>query len=80
MEQYELELIAKYGDVDEDLNRLWQEHLDYEKKLDVYEHKQYLSAAEESEMKRLKKMKLAGKTKIQNILERYRRQEAGNEA
>ncbi|MGM0759879.1 MAG: DUF465 domain-containing protein [Thermodesulfobacteriota bacterium] len=80
MEQYELELIAKYGDVDEDLNRLWQEHLDYEKKLDVYEHKQYLTAAEESEMKRLKKMKLAGKTKIQNILERYRRQEAGNEA
>ena len=80
MEQYELELIAKYGDVDEDLNQLWQEHLDYEKKLDVYEHKQYLTAAEETEMKRLKKMKLAGKTKIQNILEKYRRQEAGNEA
>jgi hypothetical protein len=80
MEQYELELIAKYGDMDEDLNRLWQEHLDYEKQLDSYENKPYLTASEESEMKRLKKMKLAGKTKIQHILEKYRRQEAGNEA
>ncbi|MFP4034529.1 MAG: YdcH family protein [Desulfovermiculus sp.] len=80
MEQYELELIAKYGDVDEDLHRLWQEHLEYEKQLDVYENKPYLTWDEEAEMKRLKKMKLAGKTRIQNILEKYRRQEAGNGA
>jgi hypothetical protein len=80
MEQYELELIAKYGDVDEDLNQLWQDHLEYEKQLDVYENKPYLTWDEEAEMKRLKKMKLAGKTKIQNILEKYRRQEAGNGA
>jgi hypothetical protein len=80
MEQYELELIAKYGDVDEDLSRLWQEHLDYEQQLDGYENKPYLTSNEEAEIKRLKKMKLAGKTKIQNILEKYRRQEAGNEA
>jgi len=80
MEQYELELIAKYGEVDEDLNRLWQEHLNYEKQLDGYENKPYLTSNEEAEIKRLKKMKLAGKTRIQNILEKYRRQEAGNEA
>ena len=80
MEQYELELIAKYGDVDQDLHQLWQEHLDYEKQLNAYESKLYLTAAEEAEVKQLKKMKLAGKTKIQNILEKYRRQEAGHEA
>ncbi|MDZ7759978.1 MAG: DUF465 domain-containing protein [Desulfovermiculus sp.] len=80
MEQYELELIAKYGDVDQDLRQLWQKHLDYEKQLNVYEGKLYLTAAEEADVKRLKKMKLAGKTKIQNILEKYRRQEAGHEA
>ena len=80
MEQYELKLIAKYGDLDDDLNQLWKEHLDYEKKLDAFEHKRYLTSEEETEMKRLKKMKLAGKTKIQTILEKYRRQEAGNEA
>ena len=80
MEQYELELIARYGDVDQDLRQLWQEHLDYEKQLNAYEHKLYLNAAEEAEVKRLKKLKLAGKTKIQNILEKYRRQEAGHEA
>ncbi len=79
MEQYELELIAKYGKQDEELGHLWQKHLEYEQALEKYENKTFLSSQEESEMKRLKKKKLAGKTKIQNILEKYRRQEVDNE-
>ncbi len=79
MEQYELELIAKYGKQDDELSHLWQKHLEYEQALEKYENKTYLSSQEESEMKRLKKKKLAGKTKIQNILEKYRRQEVDNE-
>lgn len=79
MEQYELELIAKYGKQDDELSHLWKKHLDYEEALQKYENKTYLSAQEESEMKRLKKKKLAGKTKIQNILEKYRKQEVDNE-
>ncbi len=79
MEQYELELISKYGKQDDELNHLWQKHLEYEQALEKYENKTYLSSQEESEMKRLKKKKLAGKTKIQNILEKYRRQEVDNE-
>jgi hypothetical protein len=80
MEQYELELIAKYGDQDEELNQLWQEHLEYERQLQQYENKRYLTAEEETEMRNIKKKKLAGKTKIQNILDKYRHEGGGNEA
>lgn len=80
MEQYELELIAKYGEQDEELSKLWQEHLDFERRLEKFENKRFITPEDEKEIKRLKKLKLAGKTKIQNILEKYRKQEVGNEA
>jgi hypothetical protein len=80
MEQYELELIAKYGEMDEELSQLWQNHLEYEKQLEKFDNKRYLTPQEESELKMIKKKKLAGKTKIQHILEKYRQQEVGNEA
>ncbi|MFP4214180.1 MAG: DUF465 domain-containing protein [Desulfohalobiaceae bacterium] len=80
MEQYELELIAKYGKMDDELSHLWQKHLEYEKQLEKFDNKLYLTPQEESELKMLKKKKLAGKTKIQHILEKYRQQEVGNEA
>ncbi len=80
MEQYELELIAKYGKMDDELSHLWQKHLEYEKQLEKFDSKIYLTPQEESELKMLKKKKLAGKTKIQHILEKYRQQEVGNEA
>ncbi len=80
MEQYELELIAKYGEQDEELSKLWQEHLDFERRLEKFENKRFITPKDEKEIKRLKKLKLAGKTKIQNILEKYRKQEVGNEA
>ncbi len=80
MEQFELELIAKYGEQDEELSKLWQEHLDFERRLEKFENKRFITPKDEKEIKRLKKLKLAGKTKIQNILEKYRKQEVGNEA
>ncbi len=80
MEQHELELVAKYGKLDEELSLLWQKHLEYEKQLEKLENKRYLTPQEESDLKMIKKMKLAGKTKIQHILEKYRQQEVGNEA
>jgi hypothetical protein len=80
MEQYELELIAKYGKEDEELRGLWEEHLEYEKQVEKLEGKPFLTPQEDTELKRIKKMKLAGKTKIQNILERYRQMEVQNEA
>jgi hypothetical protein len=80
MEQYELELIAKFGDQDEELNKLWQEHLDFERQLEKYENKRYLTPEEEMEVRNIKKKKLAGKTKIQQILDKYRQEGERNDA
>ncbi len=79
MEQYELELIAKYGDKDEELKRLWEQHLEYEKQVERLENKPYLTPEDDIELKKIKKLKLAGKTKIQAILEKYRKMEEGQE-
>ncbi len=80
MEQYELELIAKYGGQDEELRGLWDKHKEYEKAIEKIEAKRFLTPQEDTELKRLKKEKLAGKTRIQTILEKYRQLEEGNEA
>lgn len=80
MEQYELELIAKYGKQDRELGKLWEQHLEYEKQVEKLESKTNLTPQEDSELKQIKKLKLAGKTKIQQLLEKYRQQEVQDEA
>jgi uncharacterized protein len=74
MEQHELELIEQYRQVDEELKTLWEQHLRYERDLERIEGKPFLTPSEELEMKNLKKMKLAGKTRMQNILDKYKQQ------
>ena len=75
MEQWEIERIQAVMEKDEELRRLWEEHLEYERKIEELQAKRYLTAEEEIELKRLKKEKLAGKDKIYSILRKY--QEAG---
>ncbi|MFP4083730.1 MAG: DUF465 domain-containing protein [Desulfonatronovibrio sp.] len=75
MEQYERDLIAKYAEKDEDLKDLWDKHISYEKMLEKYETKPYLTPAEDQEVKEIKKKKLAGKTKIHTILSKYKETE-----
>lgn len=77
MEQHEIELLEKHVAHDEELNTLWEEHLLYERQLEKLESKPFLSPADEKVVKEIKKKKLAGKTKIQKILDRYRNMEAG---
>lgn len=76
MEQHEVELITKLVPENEELTELWNEHQEYEKQLARFEGKPYLSPAEDAELKLLKKKKLAGKTKIQTILDKHRKSEA----
>ncbi len=76
MEQYELELIAKYGETDEELKALLDQHVSYEKILEKYETKPFLTPTEDLEVKELKKKKLAGKTRIHMILSKYKQMEA----
>lgn len=75
MEQYELDLIAKHGARDAELKTLWEEHQLYEKQLEKLEKKPFRSPDEERVVKTIKKKKLAGKTKMQTILDRYSKME-----
>ena len=72
MEARDLELIEKYEGEDVELKALWDQHCTYEKMLEKFESKSYLSPTETQEMKELKKKKLAGKTKLQGLLDKYR--------
>lgn len=76
MEPRDLEIIEKFSTEDMELKSLWDQHVVYEKMLEKLEGKSYLSPTETQEMKELKKKKLAGKTKLQTILDKYRDTEA----
>ncbi len=76
MEQHEIELIEKYGQKDNELKALWDLHADYEQRLEKLLKKPALTPVEETEVRELKKKKLAGKTKLQQLLERYKSAEA----
>ena len=72
MEAKDLELIQMYEAEDAELKALWDQHLVYGKMLDKLESKTYRSPTEAQEIKELKKKKLAGKTKLQGLLDKYR--------
>ncbi|NLY41779.1 MAG: DUF465 domain-containing protein [Desulfovibrionales bacterium] len=75
MEQHDLELVATLMGRDEELKALWEQHVEFEKILERYAGKIALTPTEEMEVKEFKKKKLAGRTKIQELLEKYKRQE-----
>ena len=72
MEETDLQLIRKLIPKDKDLKRLWDEHLEYEEKLDQLNKRRYLSTEEEMRRKEIQKLKLHGKDRIEEILRRYR--------
>ncbi len=80
MERREEELIVSFLDKDPELRKYYEEHQELEKKLSLYQGKPYLTEMEEVEKKRLQKLKLLGKDKIMEILERYRHGGAQGEA
>ena len=52
-----------------------QTQREYEKQVEKLESKPYLTPQDDLELKKIKKLKLAGKTKIQAILEKYKKME-----
>jgi hypothetical protein len=72
MEALDLKLIEKHAAEDVELKALWDQHCTYEKMVDKLESKSYLSPTETQEVKELKKKKLAGKTQLQGLLDKYR--------
>lgn len=72
MEKRDLDLIAVWEDRDPELKRYMEEHREFERVLDELNRRPYLTAQETMERKRLQKLKLAGRDKIEQILAKYR--------
>jgi uncharacterized protein len=75
MEKQDLELIEELTARDPELKKFWDEHHEYERLLEEFNRRPYLTAAETMERKRLQKLKLAGRDRMEKILAKYRRKE-----
>ena len=76
MERQDLEIIDEWKGQDPELKRYLDEHEEYERQLEEFNRRPYLTAAEGMERKRLQKLKLAGRDKIEQILAKYRQKES----
>ena len=72
MEMKDEQTIVSLLDKDAELKKFYEEHRELEKKLADFQHKHHLSPEEEVEMKKIQKLKLAGKDRMMEILGRYR--------
>jgi hypothetical protein len=72
MEKRDLELVQKYISADAELKLCMEEHEGFERKLEEFNRRLYLSPEEELERKRIQKLKLAGRDRIEVILSKYR--------
>lgn len=72
MENSEESAIVSLLDKDPELKKYYDEHQALEKQLAALHHKVHLSADEEVEMKRIQKLKLAGKDKMMALLGKHR--------
>ncbi len=76
MEREDLQLIEELTDKDPELKKFWEEHNELERLLEEFNRRPYLTSAETVERKRLQKLKLAGRDKMEQILAKYRRKES----
>jgi hypothetical protein len=73
MEKRDQELIDLLIKENEILEKYVQAHQQYEKQLEEYNSHPYLSTEEWVERKRIQKLKLAGRDRIEQILAEHRR-------
>lgn len=71
MEKSDEVLIARYIDQDEELKRFVEDHRKFEKILEDFNKRVYLTPEEEFEKKKVQKLKLLGKDRIHRILSKY---------
>ena len=58
---------------DEEFRRLSEEHVEFERQLDQFNSKSFLTPTEEMERKKIQKLKLAGKDRMEMILSSHRK-------
>ncbi|MBM2802291.1 MAG: hypothetical protein HW419_184 [Deltaproteobacteria bacterium] len=72
MENREEQTIVSLLDKDPELKKFYEEHQELEKKLADFQHKHFLSPEEEVEMKKIQKLKLAGKDRMMELVGKHR--------
>lgn len=72
MELKDEQTIVSLLEKDPELKKCYDEHRELEKQLAEFQHKHHLSPDEEIEMKKIQKLKLAGKDRMMEILGKYR--------
>ena len=72
METKDEALIIKLIQENEELRKHWEEHLEFERILEEFNKRRYLTPEETMERKRIQKLKLAGRDRIEEILSKYR--------
>lgn len=72
MEEKDKLLIKKHIDHDDELRNYVEEHIQFEEQLAELNKKPYLTQEEEMSRKKIKKLKLAGRDRIEMILRKYR--------
>jgi uncharacterized protein YdcH (DUF465 family) len=75
MEERDLALIRTKIHQDQELKQRMDEHEEFEKRLEEFNRRPYLTGEETLERKRLQKLKLAGRDRIEQILAKYRGKE-----
>jgi uncharacterized protein len=75
MEKADEELVARWVDQDPELKRCIDNHQDYERQLEEFNRRAYLTAEETVERRRIQKLKLAGRDRIEQLLAQYRAKE-----
>jgi uncharacterized protein YdcH (DUF465 family) len=76
MEERDVELVQRYISSDPELKRHMDEHDEFERRLAELNRLLYLTPEEEVERKKIQKLKLAGRDRIEAILAKYRSQGA----
>ncbi|MFH1623611.1 MAG: DUF465 domain-containing protein [Pseudomonadota bacterium] len=72
MDERDEKLIERLVQQDRELKKYVDEHIEFEKTLEEYNKKIYLTPEEEIERKRIQKLKLAGRDRIEEILSKHR--------
>ncbi|WP_044351226.1 DUF465 domain-containing protein [Dethiosulfatarculus sandiegensis] len=75
MEEKDLNLLEQLRQENTELNALWVEHIELEKKVSELSERLTLSPPEQVELKRIKKLKLKGRDRIDEILSEHRQEQ-----
>jgi uncharacterized protein YdcH (DUF465 family) len=72
MESNEIKLIEELIPHNQELKKLWEEHLELNSRLDAMAGQTYFTAEEQMKRKQMQKRKLAGRDRISEILRTHR--------